>query len=378
MQVLRVSALALVLFFTLGGDAAAADLRQGSTVTVGPGETVDDDLYAFGGSITIQGTVKGDVVASGGMVIIDGTVTGSVMAAGGTISVGGQVSGSVRAAGGSVSVGGRVGGDVVVAGGTLSLGPNSQVGRDVVIGNGTTTLAGQIGRDLSGGGGSLVISGRIGRDVQVSADRFEVTAGAVVNGSVIYTSANQAIIASGARMGGTVLRKEPERAVPSGPASQFIDWVRTLVGFLALGLLIVFLLPTFTRRSNDTLTRSTIVSIALGAGLLIAVPILALIVFVVGALAGGWWIGLIVLALYAVAIATSVPLAAVAIGALILRYSGRQAHDAIALLIGLVALLLVAIVPVVGWIVMLLAMLAGLGALALTLSRSRAPAPATS
>jgi cytoskeletal protein CcmA (bactofilin family) len=378
LQILRVCTLVLVLLATFGGAAAAADLRQGNTVTVGPGETVDDDLYAFGGSVTIQGTVKGDVVASGGNVTIDGTVTGSVTAAGGTLSIGGQVGGSVRAAGGNASVTGRVGGDVVIAGGTLTLGPNSQVGRDLVIGSGTATVSGQVLRDLRGGGGSLTIAGRVGRDVRVEVDTLELTGGANVDGSMTYTSAREAVIASGARVKGQVQRQEPERTAQTGPSGTVFDWVRTLVGFLAFGLLVVLLVPGFARRTTDALTRSTVVSIAIGAGLLVGAPILALIVFVVGALAGGWWIGLIVLALYGIAIAASLPLAAFAAGSWLLRYIGRPAHDAVALFVGLVALLLVGFVPVIGGLVLLLASLAGLGALAMTLSRLRTPTSARS
>ena len=377
MKVLRFTALVFLLLVTFGGIAAAADLRQGTTVTVGPGETVDDDLYAFGGSVTIQGTVKGDVVASGGTVIIDGTVTGSVIAGGGTVTIGGQVGGSVRAAGGTLSITGRVGGDVVVAGGTLVLAPNSTVGRDLLIGSGSITASGQVGRDLRGGGGSLTIAGRVGRDVEVQVESLELVNGATVNGALTYTSARQATIASGATVRGAVQRREPDPRTQSAPSSPIIDWVRTLVGFLALGLLIVLLVPGFTRRANDALTRSTIVSIGIGAGLLIGAPILAVIVFAVGALVGGWWIGLIVVALLCIAIAASVPLAALAAGSWLLRTAGRPAHDAVALFVGLVALLVVAFVPVIGGLVVLLAILAGLGALAVALSRLRTPAPAS-
>jgi uncharacterized membrane protein YidH (DUF202 family) len=264
-----------------------------------------------------------------------------------------------------------------MAGGTLTLGPNSQVGRDLVIGSGTATVSGQVLRDLRGGGGSLTIGGRVGRDVRVVVETLELTGGANVDGSMTYTSAREAVIASGARVKGPVERQEPDRRTQTGPSGAFFDWVRTLVGFLVFGLLIVLLLPGFTRRMSDALTRSTVVSVAIGAGLLVGVPILALIVFVVGALAGGWWIGLIVLALYFIAIAASLPLAALAAGSWLLRYVGRPAHDAVGLFVGLAALLLVAFVPVIGGLVVLLAILAGLGALALTLSRLRTPAPAT-
>jgi hypothetical protein len=86
---------ALVLLLVLvptGGGAFAADTRQGDVVTVGAGQTINDDLYAFGGTVDIQGRINGDVVASGGTVTIhgQGSVTGDLLAAGGTTTVRGR------------------------------------------------------------------------------------------------------------------------------------------------------------------------------------------------------------------------------------------------------------------------------------------------
>ena len=74
------SAIALIVPAT----ALAAEVRSGDTVTIGPNETVTDDLYVFGNNVVVQGTVNGDVIAAGSSVTIAGHVTGSVMAAGST------------------------------------------------------------------------------------------------------------------------------------------------------------------------------------------------------------------------------------------------------------------------------------------------------
>jgi hypothetical protein len=77
----------------------AADIRQGDVVTLGPTQTINDDLYAFDGTVDIQGRVNGDVVAAGGTVTVHGTVTGDLLATGGTTTVAGTVGGTVRTAG---------------------------------------------------------------------------------------------------------------------------------------------------------------------------------------------------------------------------------------------------------------------------------------
>jgi len=49
------------------------------------GTQIDDDLYAAGGTITING----DVIAAGGTITISGPVHGSVRSAGGTLTING-------------------------------------------------------------------------------------------------------------------------------------------------------------------------------------------------------------------------------------------------------------------------------------------------
>src|SRR5437870_4762579 len=92
----------LFLMLLLPAQALAADPRQGETVVVGPNETINDDLYAAGGTITIQGTINGDLVAAGSTITISGVVNGDVIAAGGTITISGPVRGSVRSGGGNL------------------------------------------------------------------------------------------------------------------------------------------------------------------------------------------------------------------------------------------------------------------------------------
>jgi len=157
-----------------------------------------------------------------------------------------------------------------------------------------------------------------------------------------------------------------------------IGWLRTLIGLFVLGLLFILLAPRFGRRTVGTLGGSPWASLGLGIALLICVPIAALIVFVVGLFVGGWWLALILLALYGVALVLSVAVAGLFLGRWILERVGRGPVPLVwALLLGLVLLLLVSLVPVAGGLVMAVAMFCGLGALALTAARSSGIPPAT-
>ena len=97
MRLLRLVALVVLVLALNPNLAAAADIRQGQDITIGSTDTIEDDLYAFGQNIAINGTIHGDLIAAGNNISIDGTVTGNVIAAGSTVAIRGQVGGSVRA-----------------------------------------------------------------------------------------------------------------------------------------------------------------------------------------------------------------------------------------------------------------------------------------
>lgn len=69
-------ALAGLLVLVAAPTALAAEVQQGQTITVGPDQVVDDDLYAFGSNVQVLGKVNGDVFAVGNTVTIGGTVRG--------------------------------------------------------------------------------------------------------------------------------------------------------------------------------------------------------------------------------------------------------------------------------------------------------------
>ena len=169
------SIIVAALFAWLPLQAAAADLRQGSDVTIGPGETVNDDIYAGAGTISINGTVNGSVIAGGGTITVSGTITRDLILGGGTINVTGHVGGSIIAAGGNITVNGPIAQDLVVTGGTIDVGSGATIGRDLVVAGGSATVAASIGGRMPRDGPSdmrtvHLLDGVIARVVQVAAD----------------------------------------------------------------------------------------------------------------------------------------------------------------------------------------------------------------
>jgi cytoskeletal protein CcmA (bactofilin family) len=364
MRPLRLLALVALFLALTPSPAAAADIRQGD-VTIGTTETIEDDLYVFGSNIAINGTIHGDLIAAGNNISVDGTVTGDVIAAGQSVVIRGQVGGSVRAAGSTIVLDGKVTDDLLAAGNELTILSNGRVGRDVIVGATNATVSGQIGRDLQAGSTNVKIDGGIGGNVLATVERLQLTERATIGGSLKYTSKNEAQIANASSVKGATERQTPANdrtPLVTGPAALVIEWLKGLIGLLILGILVVFFFPGFARRAGEALVRSPWLTLAIGALVLIGLPILAIVFFAVGALIGGWWIGFVVLSLFVVVLALSIPVAAVGVGGALLRVARRPVPVWLALLIGLIALLLVALIPILGGLVIFCALLFGMGA----------------
>jgi hypothetical protein len=363
--VLAASIVAGALVAIVPLEVMAADLRQGSDVTVGPGETVNDDLYAGAGTISINGTVNGNVFAGGGTITVSGNVTRDLILGGGTINVTGRVGGSIIAAGGNLTLNGPVERDIVVTGGIISIGSGATVGRDLVIAGGTATVNAPIARRVRMSAGKLTLRNKVGGDVTGRVDHLKLD-GAQIGGKLDYTSDNQVELVNGARVSGTTTRHTPTDGGARGAGNGVVGWLQALIGIFALGLLLIFLFPGLSARAIDTERAQPWASLGIGAAIGVITPILALIVFIVGIFIGGWWLGLLLIPLWILALAIGYVVSGFLLGRLIFAQLGwGQYHDALKLLGGLVVLTVVGIIPVLGWLVGLAALLFGTGALAL-------------
>lgn len=299
----------MTIVAVLPGRVAAAELLAGSSVVIETSEQLNDDLYAAGNTIEIGGEVTRDVFAAGSTVTVSGRVGGDVTAAAGTVRVTGPVAGSVRVAGGQIDVTAPVGWDLAVLGaGSVTVGRTATIGHDVaIIGAGTVTIEGTVRGSVKGTMGTLIVNGQIAGDIDVEADRVELRDNADVRGALRYRAPQPASIAPGARIAG------PQEYTPTPGAEQreresfarrALEWIRTvllrLAWALVAGTLLVLALPRQTARVAETLRLAPLASLLWGIGLLVGVPILAIVlaVTVVGLSAAFFVLGFYIAVLY--------------------------------------------------------------------------------
>lgn len=365
----------LVLGVALPGVARAAELRNGGMVVVGPQEVIDDDLYVFAQEVDIQGTVRGDVVAIARKVTLQGNVEGDVFSAAAETVAKGQVGGSLRSATGDLQLGASVGKDALLAGNQMRLLPEANIPGDLLIAGNSVDLRTPVGGDARAAAQTLTLGAPVRGTLSAEVGTLNFAEGASIGGDLRVTSERAVQVPPGAVAG----RVEQARIEGQGAGSTALGvlylWVRSIIGLFALGLLLALLAPRLARSAPAVLREQPWQSLGWGVAAFVAAPIAASIVFAVGLVLGGWWLGVFVLALYMLALLTSFPVVGMLIGRQLLERFGRHGPSLVlALLTGLVLLTLLRRVPFLGGVVALVTMFFGLGALLLAIWSLRGPA----
>ncbi len=343
--------------------AGAIVFRTGDTVTVQAGEVIDDDLIAAASTLRIDGKVNGDIIAAGDTIQVSGPVTGSVMVAGSKVDVTGKVTGSVRAAGESVSVSGSVGRNVAVAGNNVALAAGGGVARDFYAAGNVVDVDGPVGRNVGAAGTTANLRGRVGGRVTFEGTNLVLDPTAQIKGDVVYRAPNAAKIASGAVIGGALRHLTPRPKGPS-PLVVLAPWfyLFSVIASYLVGIVGLAVAPRVFAASGYSMYSRAWWNLVLGVLVLVLAPVA---MFIVGITIVGLPLAAVMFEFWLFFILFAGLPVALFLGDWILTRATRHAVSPyLALLLGLVVLLALAIVPVFGYVVRAFALLFGLGAYA--------------
>ena len=408
-----------LLTLTIATPAMAFDGREGDVVVIEADEVVNDDLYVSAEEFTLEGTVKGDLFVVGNVIVINGVVEGDLFAGGNSVIINGTVMDDVRMGGAALKLGDEasIGGDLLAGGASLEAESGSTVGGNLLYGGGQILFAGDVADDAMIGTGAASLSGEFGGDVRVDIGDvdengpspsmyinnteisipsvkpgLEVDEDAKIEGDLIYTLTKDAAIPSGA-VEGKVTRNEPvldvkyskpEPTQAEKAVSWTLDLLRTIVTLILFGLLLGWLAPTFMKTLTDKLQAQPAASLGWGVVayvafffalfLLVTVAILGAVIFGIITLGGisGTIIWVAILALFAAVV--GFVLVTVFLTKIIVAWLGGKwilgrfnpslaEHKVWPLVLGVVILALLIELPFVGWLIGLLVMFLGLGAL---------------
>jgi cytoskeletal protein CcmA (bactofilin family) len=407
--------LLLAILSALGAPVWASDTRTGDTILIPAGTTIDDNLYAAGNTITIDGVIKGNLVAVGAQITINGTVEGNLYAGAQSVIINGRVDDLL-----ATTQAFQLGATAVVTRSIVNFGysfeskQGSSVQGDLLFFGAQALIAGNVGKDLKGGMNGLELRGTIGRNVDVSlgdsdssAFRFttggpdmptvggglRIAEGAQVGGHLNYEAPKQGRIDSGVKLAQTANWRETTGGDPRGFGGfngfrpdefSILSQVQRFITLLLVGLLLIWLAPRWMNTLGETVQAKPLPT--LGRGLLvfllfvllvILVPIatiLLAILFGVLSLSALAWTLVIVGGLseigIVVAFALFISYIAQAIISFVIgkwllaRFQPKLAEGRVLpLVVGLLLFVIVTAIPVIGGLVGLVAVLLALGAL---------------
>lgn len=346
-------------------DAYAADVRSDNTITISKDEEGLSDLYLFGNSIAVEAPVRNDLVAAGRDIIVDNSISGNILAAGGTLRIRGESGGSVRVAGGNVVIDGNVGRDLLVAGGNVTITKTATVAGDLLIAGGELVIQGDVNGKAVINGGNVRIEGAIGKQVEGNIGQLSIGPRAVIGGDITYSSPDKAIIDKGSVIKGTqhFTRIEKPKVETKQFGALFGSFsLYKLIADIILSVALIFFLGKFIQAFAGQMMVKPFKNFVWGFAFVSLTPLISLflLVFLLP--------GVAAFLFYFLILAAAVYLAKVFTGWLLVRWWYKRRRSIYVVdwksgVVGPIALFIVALVPVLGWMLIAILYLITIGVL---------------
>jgi cytoskeletal protein CcmA (bactofilin family) len=359
----------------LAGSTLAYDIRTEDDIYLTG--NFDQDLLLFGNDISFDGYVEGDILSAGRTLTIDGQIDGNLWLAGERVTISGAVNRSVRTAGQYVTLNANVEGDVIAFAQEVYISNQTELGRDCAAFGAEVIIDGVVDGNCHLRGGVVRISGRVLGNINAAGDRIILTPQAVVEGDFYYESHEKADIAPEAQILGSLKWKrlrESEGAdirLPSVPPPTGWVWrFLFLCGSLLIGTIVILFKHDMTERIIADIKSNFILHGLVGLLVIVATPVVAILtaITIIGLPAAAAAMSVYFLFFIIAKIFVGIMLGHLLLG---LLSQGRRVSLGWSMVLGLVVLALLFTIPVLGWILYLLAWAIGAGALTVCFFRRK-------
>lgn len=359
------AALAIALF--LGHAALAAEFiapskQDNGNVTVSGSET-HRNLYTAGANVTLNGPTTGDLYVAGSSVTLNGNVERDLMTAAGTININAPIGGNAHVAGGNLTINSAVNGDLMIVGGNVTLTEKAAIAGDLVIGGGNLIVDGPVAGDVRVGGGKVSINGKVNGDVYARVtDQLTFGSNSEVVGKVQLKSPKEAVVSQGAKVSSIDYTKIEVKKGDRGARGWFtFGFLIKLIASFIAGWLLLHFARRFSTDSSSLIRTGFWPSLGIGLVFLIVTPIIGILLFVTVV---GYYLAILLFLFYAFALMIAGLIMMIFAGSWLWglvnkRQIGRS--DWLTLIVGVIVIGLVSLIPVVGWLAILVLFLAALG-----------------
>jgi cytoskeletal protein CcmA (bactofilin family) len=336
--------------------ALAADAQETARV-----HRLGGDVFASGRDVRIAEEPSDTVFAAGNNIVVDAETRRSVHAAGRRVQINRPVDENLYAAGFNVDINSSVKGDIVAAGYRVTLAPIASAGRDLIATGRFVNVNGPVAGNAVLTAGRVEIDAPITGWVEIRSRNIAFGPNARIDGTLAYTSNRQIAI--------------PASVIDPSRVTANVTATGAAYGLLIAGIIVLFgilmslaAIFAFVFRSGLPRTRAVMLerpwrSLVLG---IIATSAFFGSVLVLAVLIVGIPLIPLVVILTPFAIFAGYLTSAHALGATLIararRTPGSGWADLLAIVLGLIALGIIGIIPILGWVVAVLAVVAGIGA----------------
>jgi cytoskeletal protein CcmA (bactofilin family) len=342
---------------------------QTNMCEVPTGDTLTKDLYTWTQTLMIDGTLDGDLTVWCQNGSINGAVTQDVNVFAQDLTITGEVGDDIRAIANSMNILGTVKGNVLAAGSFIRVGPDAVIEGDLLVGAGTVTIDGEVRGGVRIGTGHLTMNGTVAGDAHISTDGG-ITMGddASIGGDLHYEGPAQIEFRHGAVKGAITfsrsaddLERELESAI--GEFTTMFGIVMHIFLFLAAliaGSVIFAFTKDHANKTAEILRKKPLKSLGIGFIAAICVPIVCVIMLVLVLTIP---LSAVLFLVYIVALYIAKFYVATWLGKLILRNRRADASPIPPMLLGITILYLLTWIPILGFLITLVTIFFGLGAL---------------
>jgi cytoskeletal protein CcmA (bactofilin family) len=300
--------------------------------------------------------------------------------AGGSVEITEAQAGDVRGVGGHILVNAPVAGRVRLAGGEIEIGDKATIAEDAAIAGGHVVVNGAVNGNLKVGAGHVKIDGQVGGDATIAAGVLELGPNARIGGGVRFRGGRLDQDPAAQVTGGiehTTHRHRHHEHDDTFLGRYSRGWFWT-IGLMVLAAIAAASIPGPSRRMAEELQSHPWKAPLLGFIALTTIPVAAVLVMITII---GIPLGLLALIGYAALLLIGYVCVAVVVGGMLLdRFkadvAGTVAWRVGAAVLAMLALSLLARLPVVGGVAVFVALIVGVGMIATAILRRRPPASA--
>ena len=333
--------------------------------------TAENTASAEESSTTEDNFKRHDVYLTGDNITIDYIVDGNLFVMANNVTINSQIGGDAFILANTVTIGeqGYIFSNLFTAASTVNI---QGIVYDLYSVADTTNISGYVYRDIKVSSNNLNIFGTIGRNAFVNCNNMsfsqnaeltenttEVSTQGMITGNLEYTAENEINIPEGI-VTGEVKYTPSNTGSTNGIQSYLISLGSILATAILIWLVCMWLTPKFVKRT-DLITKKTILP-QIGFGILtpIALTIISIILILIGITAS---FGLLVLSLTFLLIAISTSIFIIAINNIICNKLKIQKTQGIfgMLIITTVVLWLIGLIPYIGTLIGIIAIIIGLG-----------------